>query len=180
MVTMAPTTDDVPARSSAGWRAPLALVLMLGVLVAVVGECISAAGAAEIGVVDSWGRIDEAVSQIASWQYLLVVAAAAFLLLGDFGAERIDLQSIPGRRFACSGVIVELAVLTVAAVVGMVAVFQRTSDANAVGGVGVSDYYSQTEKIGETVAYTAIVVVAIGLLVFVSRGLRSKEAASDS
>ncbi|MEX0664286.1 MAG: hypothetical protein WD598_05875 [Acidimicrobiia bacterium] len=172
---MAPTTVDESARSIERWRVSLALVLLIGVLVATVGESISAAGAPEIGVVDSWGRIDEAVSQIATWQYLSVVGAAAFVLLGRFGFERIDLESMSSRRVAWLGVVVELVALATAAVVGMVAVFQRTSDADAVGGVGISDYYSQTEKIGETVAYAAIVIIAVGLLTFVTRGLRTKD-----
>ena len=180
MATMASHTTDPDARPDRGWRVSLALVLLLGVLIAIIGESISAAGAPEIGVVDAWGRIDEATSQIASWQYLLVVGAAAFVLFGGFGADRFDREATPRWRVASHGVITELAALAVAAVVGMVAVFERTSDANAVGGVGVSDYYSETEKIGETVAYAAIVIVAVGLLAFMLRGQRSKDASPES
>jgi hypothetical protein len=148
------------------------MVLLAGVLIAIVGECISAAGAPEIGVVDGWGRVDEAVSQIATWQYLLVVVAA-FVLLGGSGADRFGTDA-PSRRAVWWGVVIELTALAAAAVVGMVAVFERTSDANEVGGVGFSDYYSQTEKIGETVVYSAIVLVAAALLVLVVRETKTR------
>lgn len=147
----------------------LALVLVVGVLVAIVGECISAAGAPEIGVVDTWGRIDEAVNQIAAWPYLIAAGAGAILLLGGRARE-----TSKAMRVAWVGVILMLVAIAIAAKVGIVALFKRVSNADAVGGVGTSDYYSETERIGEAIVYAAIVLVVAGLLLRVIRAQRTR------
>lgn len=156
-----------------------ALLLLTGLLVAVVGESISAAGAPEVGVVNAWGRIDEAVSRIADWPLLLVAILAALTVLGGFRLEPVAV-GVRNARVAWIGVIAALGVLAVASVVGMVAVFERIADAGAIGGVGSVGYYSESEKIGESVAYAAILLVAIGVGVRVVQSLRSSLTTSES
>jgi len=174
-----PGATRTTTRPDDGWKLLLAAVLLVGGVVAIVGESISAAGAPEIGVVDDWGRIDEAVSQIATWPYVLVVASAAMLVLGGPISGGVDLASSRLARVAWVAALVEFTAIGLAAVVGMVAVFLRQSDADAVGGVGVSDYYPETEKIGETVVYAAIVLVVVALIVVVARA-RTRDVPSGS
>ena len=172
-------TVDTPESTTERWSSSLALLMMLGLLIAIIGESISAAGAPQIGVVDEWGRIDEAVSQIASWQYLLV-GIAALALLGGFRAGRADLGDSRTRRLAWLALGAELAALAAAAAVGIAALFERTADADVLGGVGVSDYYSGTERIGETLAYVAIMIVAVGLVASVVHHLQARDSTSDA
>jgi hypothetical protein len=146
----------------------LALALLAGSVITIVGVSISAASAPKIGVVDTWGRIDDIASRIASWEYVLLIAVASGLLVWAHSAGQAA-----GRLATATRVLLatNLSVIVVAAVAGIIAVFTRTGSTLDGTGSGV-DYYTGGEKAGETVVYLGIVVAIVGVAIFARRVLR--------
>jgi hypothetical protein len=153
----------------------LALALLAGSVMTIVGVSVSAASAPKIGVVDAWGRIDDIASRVASWEYVLLIAVASGLLVWTRGSAEAT-----GRMATATRVLLatNLSVIVVAAVAGIIAVFARTGSTLDGTGSGV-DYYTGGEKIGETVVYVGIVVALVGVAVF-ARRLRAARSASGA
>lgn len=175
---MSPASNP-SANASEERRIWLALLLLVGLLLTVVGESISAAGAPEVGVVDAWGRVDEAVSRIADWPLLLVAILAALTMFGGLRHEPVSMEARNGR-VAWIGAIAALGVLAVASVVGIAATSERVAHAGAVGGEGSVDYYSGTEVAGEAIGYVAILLVAIGIAAMLVKNHRSTSVDAES
>jgi hypothetical protein len=144
----------------------LAWLLVVGLLVTVVGACVSAAGAPQIGVVDDWGRVDEAAGRIASWEYLLVILVAVGLVRSR-------------RAGGAAGMLVvaigESAVLLIAALAGIAGVLERKVETPL-----TTEYYTGAERIGEIATYVGVGIAAAGVLVFAATSLRVARRASSS
>lgn len=158
--------------------AVVAVLLLLGSLVAVAGICVSAAGAPEIGVVDDWGRVDEAAGRVASWELVLVVLAATLLVA--WAARQTAVSSVGARwqRTALVIALVEVVVIVGAAIAGALALFERTFV-----GPPTTSLYSDTEQIGESAAYAGVLlaIIAVGFLIVseLRRGRTVGEEARD-
>jgi len=146
----------------------VAFLLLVGVLVAIAGICISAAGAPEIGVVDTWGRVDEAAGRVATWELVLVVLAAVLLATKGDGKKRATLILA----------LVEAVVFATAAVAGALAVFERSFQPD--GTPVPTHYYSDAEKIGESAVYAGVLlaVAAVGFLAV--RQLRAEQGQASA
>lgn len=144
----------------------VARLLIIGLLLAMVGACVSAAGAPLIGVVDDWGRVDEAASRIASWEYLLVVLVAVLLARG-------------GRASGAVGVlvaaVVESIVVIVAALVGILGVLERKIETPM-----TTEYYTGVERVGEIAIDVGVAIAAAGLVAFAVSSLRSARRSVQS
>lgn len=135
----------------------LVWLLVVGVLVTIVGRCVSAAGVPAVGVVDDWSRVDEATHGVAEWELLVALLAATFLVRWPhvLGAPR-------SARTALVVALVDGLLIVAGALVGIVGVLQRKIDVP-----GVSDYYGDTERIGEILVFVAVAAVGVGVVAFV-------------
>jgi hypothetical protein len=132
--------------------------LLVAALVTIVGIVVSATGAPDPGVFGDWGRVDDIARRVASWEYVLVaVVAVVILLRGGAGATKVVLAVALGY----------LAVLAIAAVLGVLAVFERQT-LQPDGTRPPLDYYTSQERIGEIIVFAgllAAIVVTAGVAV---------------
>jgi hypothetical protein len=160
--------DRAPARPRLAGRDAIfevvALLLVIGVAISMVGACVSAAGVPSIGIIDTWGRIDEAASRIASWEYVAAVAGAVLFLVLACAGERAPTRR--SRRVAVA-ITVELALLAVGAAIGIPALTQRQAVPSDFQGFVTERYYTNGEQLGETVVYVGLLVAIAGLFLVV-------------
>ena len=156
----------------------LALLVGVGALVAVIGAGVSAEGAPEIGVIDGWSQVDLFSAEIASFGFVALVGGAALLLV----APRLDGTPSPASHPNISAsafiiVLSDLAVLVGAALAGVVAVLERKSEAPD-GSRPLTEYYTDSEKVGEIVEYAGIVLIALVVGWYAVRAARTARSPS--
>lgn len=146
-----------PRRGGVGADLVVALVwlVVVGVLVTIVGRCVSAAGVPELGVVDQWSRVDEATHGVAAWELLVAVLVAALLAR--------SLRERPSIRAALVVAGVDAVVIVVGALVGVVGVLQRKIDTPT-----TTAYYGTVERVGEILGFLAVAAAGVGVTAFIA------------
>jgi hypothetical protein len=159
MTSAAPAAARPESRRPAGVGTGLVVavvwLLVLGVLVTIVGRCVSAAGVPELGVVDQWSRVDEATHGVAAWELLVAVLVAA--LLARSVRERASI------RAALVIALVDAVAIVAGALVGIVGVLQRKIDTPM-----TTDYYGTVERVGEILGFLAVAAAGVAVAAFVA------------
>jgi hypothetical protein len=168
MGAMADADGGARALLTRPWQLLLAGALLVGAPLASIGETIGAFGAPKLGVVDDWGRIDEAARQVAAWPYLLALVLVVILLHAITTAD-----AAPHGLWLAVGI--ELVLFVAACILGIVALSKRLADEPEPGTAGRS-YHTDGEVTGETITYVALILVALVMIGVVSQHLRASDA----
>lgn len=152
---------------SKSWIPRFVAVLLVAALVSIVGIVVSALAAPQPGVFDDWGRIDDIGSRVASWEYVLVALAGGLMVA--FGHDRARVRRVLWLT------LIYLAVLAVAALVGVIAVLERQT-LQLDGLRPTIPYYTPNEQLGEIVVFAGLLVAIAGIGIAVAVELRRDTA----